>query len=726
MKTHYSAKELVGMPGVPKTVQGVNKKCRLENWDFRKQAGRGGGKEYPIDSLPQETRSHLAAKSIGNELKTGQVAARQVQLKETMTDVQIQVQQEAGLIATTNLKGKAKLRMEAKTLFLQARKTYIQNSGLKISAGHLHFCMLYNENQIQIDTWVRDLIPSVHPATVYRWVTRIKQEGNGGLSGHYGKRKGSSKIDIQEPLKQFSLGMIREYPHISSALMHRAMQERFSDSELSLPGKRALERWVNNWKKENHDAYLATVNPDEWKNKRMLAFGDAAAHVLRLNQEWQLDGTPADILLEDGRYALTALIDVYSRRAIILVTKTAISEANARLMRKAIVQWGMPEVAKTDNGKDYISMHITRVLNGLDIEQDRSNPFSPQEKPFVERFFRTFSSDVLELMPGFIGHNVAERSAIEARKAFSDRLFKKDHQIEIKMTAEQLQTFCDNWCKNIYHQRVHGSLKGKTPEQMAIEWPEPLRLIKNERALDLLLQPVIGGIGDGLRTIGKKGLKINNIYYIAPELAAWSIEHPDQKVLCLQDPDDFGRVMVYGDSEFVCIARSDYEGIDRQEVAARSKQLQQKAVTEAKRELKRIAKQANVKDIAEEMLREKAEQSNVVRLKVGITHTTPALDAAAAADRANRGVMPDTPEQLQARRERRAEAKAMLQKEPEFNVMQMNEVQRWRLWNSLNRRLNKDLGISEKEAEFYKEFQKTQTWKTFKQTEDDLLGTRKA
>jgi len=241
MKTHYNVKELAGLPGLPKTLSGLIRKAKDQNWDFRKQQGRGGGKEYPIDCLPQETRSHLAVKAI-NEQQAGQVSAKQVKLKETMTDVQIQAQQESGLIATTNIKGKAKLRMEAKTLVLNARRSYIQNSGLKASAGHLHFCMLYNENQIQIDEWVRDFIPSVHPATVYRWVTRLKTEGNSGLSGHYGKRKGTSKIETQAPLKEFTLGMLREFPHMSSALLHRAMQERFSDSELNLPGKRALER----------------------------------------------------------------------------------------------------------------------------------------------------------------------------------------------------------------------------------------------------------------------------------------------------------------------------------------------------------------------------------------------------------------------------------------------------------------------------------------------------
>ncbi len=722
MKSHYSAQELAELPGLPKTKSGVIRKAKSEKWQFRKQQGRGGGKEYAIDCLPQETRTHLAAKNIKN---TTPVEAREMALKNSLSAAEMQVRRERGLIKTTNLQGNAKKRLEAKTALLNARHAFIEHSGLKSSNGHHQFCYRYNDNQIEIDDWVRELIPSIHPATVYRWIASIKTNGVAVLSGNYGHRKGTSKIDQQAELKDFIIGMVTGNT-ISHALLYRFVEQKFKETAIEIPSKRAVERWVNNWKATHEDAYLATINPDAWKNKRMLAYGDAAAHILRLNQEWQLDGTPADIMLEDGRYSLTAAIQVYSRRAIILVTKTAISAANAQLMRKGILKWGVPEVAKTDNGKDYVSLHMTRVLTGLGIEQQLSNPFSPQEKPFVERFFRTFSHDMLELMPGYIGHNVAERSAIEAKKSFSKRLYKKDQQIEIKMTASELQKFCDDWCENIYHHRVHGSLKGKTPNEIAQAWPEPPRLIKNERALDLLLQPAAGGTGDGLRTIGKKGIKIGGIYYIAPELAVWSIEHPDEKVLCLQDPDDFGRILVYGGDEFICIARSDYEGLARQEIAAKAKKLQQKAVTEAKRELKKASKRTHVKEIAEQMLQDQATHSNVTRLPVGKDHHTPELEAAAAADRARRGELQDSTEQQEQRKEHRKKLAQQLQQQPEFNLIEMNEVQRWRFWKSLDKRLAKGKTISPKEQAFYADFQNSPTYKSFKQTEDDLTLAKDA
>ena len=61
MREWYSAKELVGLPGMPGTIQGVLK--RVESWESRPRQGKGGGREYHISSLPEETRAHLLAEA---------------------------------------------------------------------------------------------------------------------------------------------------------------------------------------------------------------------------------------------------------------------------------------------------------------------------------------------------------------------------------------------------------------------------------------------------------------------------------------------------------------------------------------------------------------------------------------------------------------------------------------------------------------------------------------
>ncbi len=59
MKEWFSAKELAGLPGMPTTVQGIIKRSLSDNWSARPRQGRGGGREYHITCLPEQTRLHL-------------------------------------------------------------------------------------------------------------------------------------------------------------------------------------------------------------------------------------------------------------------------------------------------------------------------------------------------------------------------------------------------------------------------------------------------------------------------------------------------------------------------------------------------------------------------------------------------------------------------------------------------------------------------------------------
>lgn len=59
-----TAKELVGIAGLPTSPQGVNKKAKKENWQFRKVEGvQGKGKEYLISSLPEEVQAAILLKT---------------------------------------------------------------------------------------------------------------------------------------------------------------------------------------------------------------------------------------------------------------------------------------------------------------------------------------------------------------------------------------------------------------------------------------------------------------------------------------------------------------------------------------------------------------------------------------------------------------------------------------------------------------------------------------
>lgn len=69
-KTHYTATELAGLSGLPATQSAVIRKATREKWPSQKRAGRGGGREYPVSALPQETRNYLLDQVITNSPDT--------------------------------------------------------------------------------------------------------------------------------------------------------------------------------------------------------------------------------------------------------------------------------------------------------------------------------------------------------------------------------------------------------------------------------------------------------------------------------------------------------------------------------------------------------------------------------------------------------------------------------------------------------------------------------
>ncbi|MDV2997711.1 MAG: hypothetical protein N4J56_007416 [Chroococcidiopsis sp. SAG 2025] len=60
MKFWYSASELAGLPGMPAARSNVTRKARSEGWQSRARHGRGGGREYAMESLLQVTQAALS------------------------------------------------------------------------------------------------------------------------------------------------------------------------------------------------------------------------------------------------------------------------------------------------------------------------------------------------------------------------------------------------------------------------------------------------------------------------------------------------------------------------------------------------------------------------------------------------------------------------------------------------------------------------------------------
>jgi len=637
----FSERDLAAITGVSK--QTIQKKAKRESWPYIWGDGNGGKiKLYRLGSLPIEYQARIAklriaqaAAAIGGpdspEL-AGYTAARNY-----LEDLQQEADEkrlikERGLAAFAELPEPRKRSAEACFEILQMKDAFIAAGGFRSAQGIRFFCNAVNDGRVALPDKVVEaagLTGKLHPSTLYRWLEKYETLGMVGLAKDYGKNRGRTLLPAA--MQDFVKAMIVEHPRVSLPKLVAGLTARAATAgwKAEVPAPHVVYHFANRWRYENRVNLLSLHDPDAAKSKHAFGAGCASANVLRLNQLWESDATPGDIMLTEGRHTVIGMIDVWSRRPKVLVVPSSKAVAIATLLRHCLLDWGVPEVLRTDNGSDFTARHMERVLDALEIEHDLCAPFTPEQKPHIERFFGTFSHGIVELLPGYIGHDVAERKAIEARKSFADRLMKKGAIVEVKLSARQFQSICDRWIDAVYMQNAHDGLQGKTPAELVRFWTEPVRMITEIRALDVLLSPAPKD--NGFRTIKKKGVEADRRFYFNTAMAAYA----DERVRVLTDPADLGSVYVFLESgEFLCVATCpEWYGISAADQATVLKTKQKEVQAAQRKEYRKLIREQKIALVPEEILRYRESLiANVAELPQKTeNYTTPALEEAAIA-----------------------------------------------------------------------------------------------
>ncbi len=730
MKEWFSAQELAGKPGQPSTDRGVNKLAARENWVFRKKE-TGKGKEYHINSFPPETQAFLekmeVEKAANALLQQSLTYVESSDATSFLIDLKIKHEQEIHARQKRKQEGLAKFatlskdsdkyqRAKARKWLVLALAEYTQNNGgVKIDCRHA-FVEAVNQHLIDVPAHVKQWIPmndghrQLAADTLKKWTRQYEKNGTWGLVDGYGKRKGQSKITANPALYKVVIGCMIQKPYIKAIGIKQYLEAGHAD--LNVVSMRGIQRFMKEWKDENAQLWTYITNPDKWKNIYMAAPGSHFENINELNQLWEMDSTPGDWLLKDGRHSVIGVIDLWSRRLKLYVSKTSKAIAVCQLFRRSVLDWGVPWAVRTDNGKDYVSNQFSGVLQDLEIQQEICIPFASEEKGTIERALQTMSHGILELLPGFIGHNVAERKEIEARKSFAQRIMKPGEVVEVALTSEELQEKLDQWTEHIYAHNPHSGLKGKTPFERYSEWEGSVRRIEDDQALDMLLAEVAGR-----RTITKKGIRFDSHNYFSEELF-W---HAGREALLKYDEQDIGRLYVYVDGEFVCTAVChEILGISRKESAVAAKAKQKKLMAAQSREYREYSKEIK-KNIAETVLEHRIEQSEKLTAfpKRTEVHASDGLEAARDAVLSQLPA-PPVPELSESEKAEREEIERQL---AEITHLQQSKEEDsdealYERWHDLHERISSGEQLQGREAVFYDSFPLTPEYVTLKQMEE--------
>ncbi len=538
-------------------------------------------KHYKFDDLPQRYKEKLLEKGIKPQ-------------KDQNTDISQAKFTEKYLLAPKEKQRTAVLKCKLIEFYMK------KDSSLSV----LEWLKNTLKNSIEFDD-----LGDVSQKQLFDWLRKYKAAKAKGENiveafiDARGAKRGVKALsqEQQETAVRYFLKTSR--PMISE--IHRNMCHTFGST---MPSYDVLNNFWKQWKKENPVLHEFSKSPDSAKNKYLAAFGNASAKAKYRNHYWELDSTPADVICEDGkRYAVLAAIDVFTRRVVFHVSETSSSYSISQLLRKAILKLGIPENVVIDNGKDYTSNHFEGICVNLGINMEIVPPFSGECKPHVERVFGTLSRELFEQIPGYIGHNVAQRSELQARKSFADKIrsqekwreeqklktdeerqawrdawkLKKENiglELGVLLSADELQSWCDRWANDMYEQRVHKGLKAAPIKKWNLSTTTPVKSIPDPRMLDLLLGE------SSIRKVGKKGISFDGCNYMHIDL----IEHMGKHVYVMA-PEDLGHILVYDENmKFICIAEDEEYIGDNRYLARKAKKKSQQLM----KQLNKIVQEA--------------------------------------------------------------------------------------------------------------------------------------
>ena len=691
-KEWYSAKELSGLPGLPKSDRNIRIKAERQNWLSQPKVV-GKGFEYHIDSLPIETQGFLKAQQIKKAATPIQkqmqvrVEADTEQEREKKIKIKAQNMQQF-LCLSEDKQSKAYARQQVIEAYIAFIQPYIdaKNTTQGLSA----FIQAYNNKSILNDADAHSAVPKIAKSSLYNWKQLYQEEGLLGLVDKY-KSAQQSKIDSQPRLAEFIHALVTAKPHFlkQPKSVLESAHIKAEQYGWELPSIGSFKRWLNTYAKK-HEVELAYItDPSKYTDKYRPLFQRMYPWLSGPNQVWEFDSTPTDVELNVNgklkRHSVVAAIDVFTRRVLLIVSPTSNSEAICLLLRKCLLEWGIPEensVMRTDNGSDYVSKRTTGIFNLLELEISKATAFSGWEKPFIERFFRTMSSTILEKAPGYIGHSVNDRQQIEAMKTFAERIGEgkkkaQQERLEMAMTPEELQEALDKYLKYDYNHIEHDK-DGVTPFERYANSNYQKRNVGDPHILDLLLSFV------GTATVARGKVRANNLHYTAPELQ--EVEWQRKQVKVFVNPKNAGEATLYPIDNwdtYVEAVDIDLVGL---EVPNAEFQESRKQATKLLRQKNKISKQLQdefgIETLyAEDLAQKQAKMGGLVTFENTTDHNNAAIQGlASAADKQQQGYSEkelDRMEQqrkvMTERKERQAEHESRLVRNDHEKAVMLTE-----------------------------------------------------
>lgn len=517
LKEAYTTYELARIWERP--VQSINRTGKRDGWQSRPRQGRGGGKEWLVSSMPQETQDAIRTAEERNAIEEASMN------RDTLPDM---------LDGGTSL---ATLSPQVRTAILDDRRRYKALAKADLLDQYLTWQRRFGSQVFQKEAFISaylggrwpklltELGPKISWKSIERWKLERKEAGTVlALADTRGlAHRGKSMLTEQH--KRIILGQILDGDRQISVCV-RQIEARCQAENIAVPSEDTIRRWVKSY---------SQVCFDDWTlfRKGEKAWNDNCS--ISILRDWSLVDV-GDIVIADGhtlnfetinpetgkpcRMTLLLFLDGASRYPLgweVMATEN--TQCISSAFRRACIHLGkFPRVVYIDNGKafrarffkgcpDFEQAGFLGLYRDLGCTVIHAWPYHGQSKP-IERFFGTMH-ELEELTPSYTGWDIAHKPARLMRNEKLHRaLYAKLGRGPLSL--QDTHAWLAKWFE-IYASRPQGRthLKGKTPGEVFMAGRGPG--VDVDRLTLMMLQKEI-------RTISKDGIRMFGRLYWSEEL----------------------------------------------------------------------------------------------------------------------------------------------------------------------------------------------------------------
>ena len=369
-----------------------------------------------------------------------------------------------------------------------------------------------------------------HPSTIYRWLQRYRQEGQQtalipaktGVEPGHSRLKPEVEAIIGAAIKERYLTRNR----VRATQLQRDIALRCRSAGVPVPHVNTIRNRIS------HIEPRTLVEGRSGKRAAREQFEAIQGHFPGADRPLavvQIDHTKLDIIVVDEidrkplvRPWFTVAIDVFSRvvagfylsleapgaASTGMCLSCAILPKDTLLAKWGITTpwrvWGKMAALHCDNGRDFRGAMLRQACQQYGIEQ----LFRPVRRPHygghIERLMGTFAREI-HTLPGTTFANPGERKDYDSERHSA-------------LTISELELWLARYIVEIYHQKPHVGLDGRTPisvyEEGIIRTGLPEVCINEER-LRLDFMPV------EQRAVTVNGIVLDNISYFHDVLRPW-------------------------------------------------------------------------------------------------------------------------------------------------------------------------------------------------------------